>query len=92
MIAEDPINLDYMVPVAFRDRSSIYMSPQAFTRVITNNRQIQVNASKNDVFALGMVLLHAAIGEHSYQCYDFYRKAFDTAVLQQSIKRMVDLH
>ena len=30
MIGEDPVNLDYMVPVGIRDRNSIYMSPQAF--------------------------------------------------------------
>lgn len=61
-------------------------------RVATGNQNIPVNRIKNDVFSLGMVLLHAAIGEHTSRCYDPVTKSFQASTLEASIRKMVDIH
>ena len=51
------------------DEKPIYMSPEFYSKLEGNNKEVVLDEFKNDIFSLGITILELGIGHEIKECY-----------------------
>jgi hypothetical protein len=103
----NPLVPDQAQLMNMRNEEPLYMSPHLFESFINGLNQIKLNPYKNDVFALGLIILEAGLlepiqnlynyetGEFQYGFLENYKEKFfnkyDDAILRELLDKILEV-
>lgn len=78
----NPLVPDQAQLMNLRNEEPLYMSPHLFESFLNGHEQIKLNPFKNDIFALGLIILEAGLLEPVQEVYNYNTAEFQFGFLE----------
>lgn len=76
----------------FQQKKDLYISPQLFCALAKGKPRVRYNPYKNEIFALGLLLLEIGLLCSIQQIYDFEKKSFDKYVFLLLLDNFMEIY